>query len=514
MIQRDGFCISLWQESVEDYKVTSKIDPSQIYDVAIVGGGITGITTALKLQKEGMKCVVMEAETLCFGTTGGTTAHLNTLLDTSYATISKNFGKESAALIARETAKAISLVKKNIDEFQIDCEFQDAEAYLFARNNEQSEQLGEIMEASVEAGLNMVKVSDIPVSIPFVNAVKVGGQGKFHPTRYVHALARAFENAGGVIVQKCRVLGINENELADLTTTRGKYRAGRVIYATHIPPGVNLIHLRAIPYRSYAMAVHLKSENYLDSLCYDLDDPYHYYRSQEIDGKKFLIAGGYDHKTAHESNTEKCFLELESHIRTFFPVKEISFRWSSQYFEPADGLPYIGRLPGHTDLVYVASGLGGNGITYSHVAASVLKSILLNEKDPAIDLFNPNRIKPVAGFKNFITHNADVIKQFASKLLPHEKLEELADLAPDEGRVIVFEGKKIAIYKDEDGKFHALNPACTHLKCTVSWNLAERSWDCPCHGTRFNSEGEILTGPATQQLEKVSVENLVVKKDR
>ncbi len=512
MIQRDGFCVSLWQETAAPFKATNEVDPSQLYDVVIVGGGITGITTALLLQKAGMKCLVMEAETLCFGTTGGTTAHLNTLLDNPYSTISKNFNKEAAALVAQETAKAIALVKSHIEEYKIDCGFEYADAFLFAKNKEQSEQLEEIFNATREAGLDMEKATNIPLKIPFVSAAKLGGQAKFHPVRYVHSLARAFEKAGGIILENCRVEGIDETEVAEITTTRGKYKAQRVVYATHIPPGVNLIHLRAIPYRSYAMAVQLNTDDYLDSLCYDLDDPYHYYRSQEVDGKKYLIAGGYDHKTAHEANTEKCFLELDAHIHTYFPVKEVAYRWSSQFFEPADGLPYIGRLPGHTDLIYVASGFGGNGITYSQVAATVLKSILLNQDNPAIGLFNPNRIKPVAGFKNFITHNADVIKQFASKLLPHDKLEELADLAPDEGRVIVFEGKKIAIYKDEDGKLHALSPTCTHLKCTVSWNLAERSWDCPCHGARYDFDGKVLTGPATQQLEMVSVEDLVTGK--
>ncbi len=511
MIQRDGNCISLWQNTAEPYEVTSIPDSKKKYDVIIVGGGVTGITTALLLQEAGKECLVIEAATLCFGTTGGTTAHLNTLLDTPYSTINKNFSKEDAILVASEAAKAIALVSKHVEKYQIDCGFEEADAYLFARNADQATELEEIWQAAREAGLDIEKTNSIPLNIPFDGAVIAKGQAKFHPVRYVHALARAFEKAGGVIVTECRVLGIEENEQAEVETTKGNYNAARVIYATHIPPGVNLIHLRCVPYRSYAMAVQLTSGEYTPALCYDLDDPYHYYRSQEIDGKQYLIAGGYDHKTAHESNTEKRFLELEAHIRAYFPVKEIMYRWSSQYFEPADGLPYIGRLPGHTDLVYVASGFGGNGMTYSHIAASVLRSILMNEDNPAIKLFNPNRIKPVAGFKNFISHNADVVKQFAMKFLPLEKLHELADLAPDEGKVIVYEGRKIAIYKDEDGQYHAVDPVCTHLKCTVSWNIAERSWDCPCHGARYSASGKMLTGPASKDLELIKIEELVHK---
>ena len=305
----------------------------------------------------------------------GTTAHLNTLVDTSYYTISKNFSKEKAAQVAQATSDAIALVKKHVEQYQIDCGFEEADAYLFAKNEQQSSELENILEASREAGLDIEPVKNIQLNIPFTSAARVHGQAKIHPTRYVHALAREFEKLDGVILQQCRVLGVNENETAEVETTKGNFRAARVVYATHIPPGVNLLHLRCIPYRSYAIAVQLTKDNYPPELYYDLDDPYHYYRSQEIDGTRFLIAGGFDHKTAHKDNTERCFLELEAHVRSYFSIKEVAYHWSSQYFEPADGIPYIGRLPGHTDLIYVASGFGGNGITYSQVAATVLKNI-------------------------------------------------------------------------------------------------------------------------------------------
>jgi nitrite reductase/ring-hydroxylating ferredoxin subunit len=259
------------------------------------------------------------------------------------------------------------------------------------------------------------------------------------------------------------------------------------------------------------MAIKLNANSYPVDLCYDMYDPYHYYRSQIVNGQPYFVAGGYDHKTGHESNTQKCFLELEAHCRRYFDVKEVSYKWSSQYFEPADGLPYIGRLPGHSDLVYVATGFGGNGMTYSQVSALVLKSILLNQDSPYISLFNPNRIKPVAGFKNFITHNAEVAKDFVGRFFSHDKLHELADIAPGEGKVVSYESKMIALYKDEQGEIHAISPVCTHLKCSVSWNNAEQTWDCPCHGARYTKDGEMVTGPAFIDLEKINVDELVEK---
>lgn len=511
MINRDGYCTSLWQTTVKPYQTRNAAGESIIYDVAIAGGGITGITTALLLQQAGKKCIVFEAANLCFGTTGGTTAHLNTLLDTPYTTFSKNFGKENARLVANAAAEAIELVRENITSYKIDCGFEEADAYLFSQDEKQSKELEEILEAATDAGLDVSLVDKLPVSIPFEKIMKVKSQAKFSPVEYVYALAKAFEKAGGVIVQDCRVTGAEEIEPLQISTSKGLYRAKDLIYATLIPAGVNLLHLRCSPYRSYAMAVKLKDKNYPQGLCYDMYDPYHYYRTQVINGEPYFIAGGYDHKTAQEENTEKCFLQLESHVRKYFDVKEVAYKWSSQYFEPADGLPYIGHLPGHPNNIYVATGYGGNGMVYSHVAAMLLKSMLLNEESPYISLFNPNRIKPVAGFKNFISHNADVIKQFAGKWFGHEKLEELADLAPGEGKVVIYNNQKVALHKDENNVLHALNPICTHLKCEVAWNLAEKSWDCPCHGTRYSYNGKMLTGPADKDLEEIEIRQLIEK---
>jgi glycine/D-amino acid oxidase-like deaminating enzyme/nitrite reductase/ring-hydroxylating ferredoxin subunit len=511
MIKRDGNRVSLWQANIAPYESRNTINNNRYFDIAVIGGGITGITTALLLQEAGKNCVVLEAASLCFGTTGGTTAHINTLLDTPYTTISKNFGDENAKLVAQATNAAINLIKENISRYKIDCAFKDASAYLFAQDEKQAEELGRIRSATTQAGIAVHSAGNIPVPISFKQAIQVPGQAKFNPVQYVYALAEAFENAGGVIVQHCRVNGINENETADIETTQGNFRAERVVYATHIPPGVNLIHLRCAPYRSYAMAVKLNNDTYPENLCYDMYDPYHYYRTQMVDNEPYFIAGGYDHKTGHEENTQKCLMELEAHVRRYFDIKKIAYQWSSQYFESADGLPYIGKLPGHTDLVYVATGFGGNGMTYSQVSALVLKSILLNQDSPYISLFDPNRLKPVAGFKNFITHNAEVAKDFLGKYFSREKLHELAELAPGEGKVVTYESEKIALHKDENGEIHAISPACTHLKCSVAWNNAEQSWDCPCHGARYSHDGEVLTGPATADLEKINMEELVEK---
>ncbi len=509
MINRDGHTISLWQGTTTPFESKSRPDNLQLYDVAIAGGGITGITTALQLQRSGKRCIVLEAETLCFGTTGGTTAHLNTLLDTPYTTITRNFSKEDAKLVAAVTGRAIRLVKENIDELDIDCGFEYQDAFLYAQDDKQKDELEDIIKASRDAGLEIIEDDTVPFDVDFIKSIRVKGQAKFHPTRYVHALAEAFESLGGTIVQQCRVTDVDDADKVTLTTSRGEFQAHSLIYATHIPPGINLLHLRCAPYRSYAMAVKLSGDRYPDGLSYDMYDPYHYYRTQLVDDQPYLIVGGYDHKTGHEENTTRSFAQLEAHVRGLFNVEKIAHQWSSQYYEPADGLPYIGSLPGHTGNIYVASGFGGNGITYSHVAAMVLTDILNNVDTPYQKLFNPNRIKPVAGFTSFISHNADVIKEFVGQWFSGDKIEGLADMARGEGKLVTLEGKKIALYKDEEGQLHAVNPTCTHMKCAVAWNSGERTWDCPCHGARYSIDGKVITGPASRDLELVSISKLV-----
>jgi Rieske Fe-S protein len=216
-----------------------------------------------------------------------------------------------------------------------------------------------------------------------------------------------------------------------------------------------------------------------------------------------LTAAGEDHKTGHSDNTEVCFRKLESYVRTHFDVAEVAFRWSSQYFEPADGLPYIGNLPGHEANVYVATGFGGNGMMYSAIAAMKLTDILSGNGDAYQKLFDPNRLKPVAGFTNFVKEGADVIKNFVTGKFSAKKLDEIAGIAADEAAIVKYENHTIGLYKDINHQLHAIDPGCTHINCTVKWNDAEKSWDCPCHGSRFSIDGEVLTGPAQKNLHQV-----------
>lgn len=509
-MQRDGALKSLWQHKMPEYVSGANTISDEVFDVLIVGGGITGITTALQLQKAGKKCVLAEAHTIGFGTSGGTTAHLNTFMDNSYANIEKDFGEDNAQLVATVSREALELVKKNIKEYNIDCEYSEQPGYLYSQDEKQTKELDDIYDASKKAGCEIRYEDKIPVPVEFIKAVVYERQAQFHPAKYFYALAKVFEDAGGTLLQGCRITAVHEKgDHLEIESQAGKISAKQLIYATHIPPGVNLLHFRNAPYISYAMAIKLKDDNYPEGLAYDMYDPYHYYRTQEVNGEKYLVAGGEDHKTAHHENTEECFRKLEAYLLKYFNIKEVSFRWSSQYFQPTDGLPYIGHLPGNPDNVFVATGFGGNGMTYSHVTALLLTDLIVKGESKYEKLFDPNRIKPVAGFENFVKEAADVVGKFIGDRLKKVKIKELTDIAPGEAKVVKYEGESIALYKDMNGGLHAVNPACTHINCIVGWNTAEQTWDCPCHGSRFSMDGEVLTAPARKDLEKIDLDSLI-----
>lgn len=475
------------------------------FDVVIAGAGITGVTTALMLQERGLKCAIAEARNMGFGTTGGTTAHLNNFFDASYDKVINDFGLDKARLLADAARDALEIIRHNVSAYDIECDHEPRSAYLFSLDDEQEKELDSLVEGSRKAGIEMHEVAENPFGIPCTKVVEIPGQAQFHPLKYVKGLLTEFIHSGGMIIEGCRVTeAVKEGEGLKISTTRGTLHGKHLIYATHIPPGRNIMHFRNAPYRSYAMALKLRNGAYPRTLGYDMLEAYHYYRTHEVDGEEYLIVGGEDHKTGDVENSDECFQRLEEYVSRYFDIERVAYKWSSQYYEPADGLPYIGPLPGNPSNVYCATGYSGNGMIFGTLAAKTLSGLIADGDSPYKELFSPSRVKPVAAFSQMVKENVDVIKHLVVDSFTVEKLNALADLERDEGKVVSYDGNQLAMYKDVHGKTHILESKCTHLYCTLVWNHEEKSWDCPCHGSRFGIDGDVLTAPAVKGLKNLA----------
>ena len=419
-MKRDGRLESLWQSETAlfGHEIRSK---DVEFDVVIAGAGITGVTTALMLQRKGLKCVIAEASNMGFGTTGGTTAHLNNFFDASYDKVINDFGLEKARLLANGAHEVLETIRQNVEEQGIDCDYSPRSAYLFSLDEEQEKNLDSLVEGSIEAGIEMHEVDDNPFGIPCTKVVEIPGQAQFHPLKYVKGLLTEFIHSGGMIIENCRVIDAEkQEEKLKITTTRGELQGKHLVYATHIPPGKNIMHFRNAPYRSYAMALKLKSGSYPKALGYDMLEAYHYYRTHEVDGEEYLIVGGEDHKTGDVEHTEECFSKLKAYVSRYFDIDRVAYKWSSQYYEPADGLPYIGSLPGNPPNVYCATGYSGNGMIFGTLAAITLSDLITTGESPYKELFSPSRVKPVAAFSSIVKENADVIKHLVVDTLTVE----------------------------------------------------------------------------------------------
>ncbi len=503
-MKRDGTNKSLWQSVQMSASVNA--NSAKPYDVIIAGAGITGITAAYLLQKAGRNCLIIEAENIGFGTSGGTTAHINTFYDAQYDQVISSFGEDKAQLLAHTGPEVIQQIKNIIDELQIDCGFDHRDAYVFSLDQDQTKQLEKMFEATAKVGIPIERVSENPFPIPCDAIVKIGGQAQFHPTKYIKAVSEAFIQHGGTILTGEKVTEVSEkDDQVTIKTTNSEYQANDFMWATHVVPNINRMNFLAAPYRSYVLAFTLKSGNYPQAQGSDMCEPYHYYRTQEIDGQQYVIAGGEDHKTGHEDDPASCLTRLENYVSQYFDIDEITNRWSSQFYTPVDGLPFIGKEPGK-DHIYWATGYDGNGMTFGTLSAMIISDLILQKENKYEDLFDPSRFNVVAGFKDTLKENADAVFHLITDKFTAEKIESLSDIKNDEGKTVSFEGKTMSIYRDPEGQLHAVTSACTHMGGNVDWNNTEKSWDCPCHGARFDIQGKLLNGPATKDLDIINLE--------
>jgi glycine/D-amino acid oxidase-like deaminating enzyme/nitrite reductase/ring-hydroxylating ferredoxin subunit len=467
-------------------------------DVVVVGGGIAGLTTAWLLQRAGKKVAVLEMNRLLTGQTGQTTAHLTELLDTPYSTLRSDFGEKGARMAATSSRDAIEQIAALVVELGVDCGFQRVPMYRYAETERELRDLEREVEAAQAVGLRARLTRDTPLPYPVKGALRLEDQALFHPRAYLLAMAERLEAGGCLIFEDTRAVDIQDGLPCRVITERGTVTATDVVEATTTPLNRLFLHTKLYPYRTYAVAGPL--EGPLEpGLYYDSQDPYHYIRTQRVDGVDYLIVGGEDHKVGHDEQTEQHYAALEAYTRRLFPVTRITHRWSGQVIEPADGLAYIGRNSAsrHT---WVATGFSGTGMTWGTLSAMILSDLILGRENPYAALYDATRVKVRAGAKDFLQENADVAFRFVVDRLSRPDGRRLSEVAPGEGKILEVDGQKVAVYREESGACHAVSPVCTHVGCHVHWNSAERSWDCPCHGARYSPTGKVLNGPAVKDL--------------
>lgn len=477
-------------------------------DVCVIGAGIAGLTTAYLLARKGISVAVVEALSVGDGETSRTTAHI-AIPDEGYCTIERSYDLETSRLVAASFAAATDLIEANVRDEQIACDFERVDGYLFSCADDPDEALDAELEAASRAGVDVHKEDRVPfdakVSGPLLRFPR---QAQFHPLRYLAGLARAIERKRGAIYCGTRATDIEErDDHVVVTTGTGKITADAAVVATNTPFNDRVsIHVKQNAYQTYVIAALLKKGLVPRMLLWDDGDPYHYVRLADAgDGEhELLIVGGADHKTGQEPHPDHHYRELETWLRERFPqAGPLAYRWSGEVLEPLDGIAYLGLNPGSRN-VYVITGDSGNGMTHGTIGAMLVSDLILGRQNPWLAVYDPSR-KPIKEALQFMKEQANIARQYADWILGGDA--DIAALAPGEGALVRHGVKKLAVYRDELGALHCHSATCTHMGCVVQWNSTEKTWDCPCHGSRFSAYGGVLHGPAIANLAAVDEED-------
>jgi glycine/D-amino acid oxidase-like deaminating enzyme/nitrite reductase/ring-hydroxylating ferredoxin subunit len=467
-------------------------------DVAVVGAGITGLTAATLLKAAGKTVAVLDAQRVAEGVTGYTTAHLTEVIDASFGTLRSHFGEDGGRLALQAARSALERIAGFVRERGIDCDFRRLPGFYYTEDTKRAEDVREEYEAARRLGLRATLTEDVPLPFPVAAAIRFDDQARFHVRRYLLPLLKAIPGEGSHVFEETRVVDVDDGAPCRVETESGTVTAEDVVVATHVPLNKFFIQTKLAHYRSYVLACRVDGP-VPDGLFWDDEDPYHYLRAQEADRDTLLIVGGEDHKTGQEDDTEGRFRSLLDYARARFDVRAVPFRWSAQVAEPVDGLAFIGRNTGSSH-VYVATGYSGTGMTFGTLAAMISSDLILGRDNPWARLFDATRVKPVAGAKEFVRENVDFPKHLVADRLKKAEGDSYLDVGRGEGKLVEVNGRKVAAYRDGSGVVQALDPVCTHMGCLVQFNDAEKSWDCPCHGSRFDTRGEVINGPAVKPL--------------
>jgi glycine/D-amino acid oxidase-like deaminating enzyme/nitrite reductase/ring-hydroxylating ferredoxin subunit len=490
---------SLWIDTVERPSLPA-LRRDMRADVAVLGGGITGLSTALALAEEGAKVIVLEGRRIGGGATGFTTAKLSSLHGLTYDRLLDRHGDELARMYGEANEAGIAAIAETAERLGIDCELGRKPNYTYAESPGDVDKVEAEVEAARRLGLPASLADGVDLPYPVAAAIRFEDQAQFHPVRYLAGLADALEAAGVRVFERTFAVSVSEGSPCRVDTDRARtVSADQVVVATHIPfLDRGLFFARTHPERSYVVAAEVDAADAPSGMYLSTESPAHSIRAHRLgDGRSFLLVGGESHKTGQSDAVER-FERLAGWAREHFGVAGFQYHWATQDNMPADGVPYIGRLHPLTSRVFVATGFKKWGLALGAAAARLITDLIQDRGNPWTELFDPSRLRLRAALPSFLKENANVGMHFFSDRL---LLRGSADgLAPGEGRVVSAGHAQRAVYRDDQGEVHALSARCTHLGCIVAWNAAERTWDCRCHGSRFAAGGDVIQGPAVHPL--------------
>ncbi len=477
-------------------------------EAVIIGGGLTGITTALLLSLRGMDVILLEADRLGSGTTGNTTAKITV----QHGLCFSHLAREKALAYAKVNRAGLSKIESLVKEYNIDCDFCRLPSYVYTRNGSETDDIEKEAHAYQELGISGETVSSAPLPFEIKSAVVMDDQAQFHPLKYLYALADIIGENGGVIYEQSKVVDIEKGEKNIVYTNNGNVTADIVILATNYPPidFPGLFFIKLHQERSYIISTDAKKTD-VRGMYINAGNPVNSIRMHYGKGENQLLLGGYGHKTAYENEKKSGYSNLEDFLHTDFKRADdkANHRWAAQDCVTLDGLPYIGTISKTNPNIFVATGYAKWGMTNSAAAAMIIEDCVTgsnNIEEQARAFFSPSRFTPAASAKNFLIQSGDTLKEFTAGNVKIP-IGDYDDISPGKGAVLRINGRAQAVYKDESGRIYTFKARCTHLGCPLEYNEAEKSFDCPCHGSRFSYLGKVIEGPAKQGLEKVAAED-------
>jgi glycine/D-amino acid oxidase-like deaminating enzyme/nitrite reductase/ring-hydroxylating ferredoxin subunit len=495
-----GKPISYWIDSTpgNDFPTLSQ---NTTVDVAIVGGGIAGLTTAMLLKQAGKTVAVIESKQIVSGASGHTTAKVTSLHQLIYADLIKNLGIDKARIYADSNQAALERVAKFVEDEQIDCDFSRRSAYTYTESEFGLKQIEDEVAAAIKLDLPASFVAETSLPFAVAGAVKFDRQAQFHPRKYLQHLAKCIQGDGSYVFESTRVLNVDEGKTScQVITDRGALTAQTVAITTHLPIlDSGLFFAKTYPKRSYIVGARIDPDHAPAGMFIGSGEGYFSIRTTPDPDGLMLLVGGGGHKVGEVAKTEEQYQKVEDFARSRFGIETFDYRWSTQDMVSFDKVPYIGKLTPLSPHIYVATGFSLWGMTNGTMSGILLSDLILGIKNPWADLYDSTRITPFATPKA-IEQTVSVGMHWLGDRFKGVGTSALSTVAVGEGKLVTVDGKKLAAYRDEQGAIHTVSAVCSHLGCILAWNSAEKSWDCPCHGSRFDCGGVVVDGPAVKDL--------------